>query len=117
MTLPHPQPCRQTEWSSDRHGRYAVRAREVVDPSAEHRPHPRRLRAVAAAREHLVDLAPVLDHSLDLALGLDPLVQRIELAAQAVRRPVQLTEGVVQRILLVAGCSLLAFAGLLLLAA
>src|SRR5262249_52463804 len=79
-------------------------------------PKLRRLRAVTPARHNWVDPASVFDHALYLAFGLDPLVGGVEFPPQPVRRPIQITERLVQRVLLRVCLGLLVFSGTLTLA-
>ena len=67
-------------------------------------PQALRLRSVVAAHQHLVDLPRIVQHLFHLGARFHPLVGRVELAPQPIRRPVQVTERVVQLVfLLVSG--------------
>src|SRR4029450_4943498 len=65
---------------SDPQRLYAIRACEIVDPRPERGPQSGRIGAVISAGHHLVDLARIVDHGLDLALRFHPFVGRIELS-------------------------------------
>src|SRR4029078_6503393 len=98
---------------SDRQRLHTIGTRQIVDARSERRPQSGGLRTITAARQRLVDLPPVVDDTLHFGFCFDPPVGGVELSPQTVRRLVQLTEGVVQRVFLVAGSRLLTFSGAL----
>src|SRR4029079_3767302 len=77
------------------------------DVGAEHAPQPIGLAPVFSARQRLVDLTRVVEDVLDLRARLHPFVGRIEFAAQAIGRLVQIRERIVELVFLVARVVLL----------
>src|SRR6266404_9316780 len=60
--------------------RDAIRSRQVIDFASQRSPKPGGFGSVVAPGERLIDLAPIVDHPLDLALCLHPRVGGVKLA-------------------------------------